>query len=325
MTGRCLRSCLLSALLVVAAGLVSCSDGSTSPETGDRVVDALPLALGNRWEYALEQSIFVQEDTTLPAFEAFSTGRQIVTINRTENIGGLEAFALKFDHVMGFVFRAGADTVLERRYLAPTPDGKVLLKADEAVYNPTGGFIPFSHNESGTRLGTMIEIGGKERFISLNKLAYLIADPRGSILPRADRDGSLLASDGIQNNENAIFYENEYIFLFNELYKGLKWVSLAAGGVGGVDISQRVSNILPELDGYDGPIAEIEETNTLVGAAASEFYVQRFYYKGGVGLIRAEISDPEFLIIAQFPDGSIEFIGIGTWTFIKTLTSYSLR
>ncbi len=318
------RFALPAALLVLS---LSCGDDSTSPVSGDRVIDSFPLELGNSWEYALEQSVYVpRQDTTQPPISLSSTGRQLVSITRTENIGGLESFGMKTTHMIDYLFSEGSDTVIERRYFAPAGDGRVLLRAEQAIFNPGGGFIPFANggDSNKPRYGTLIEVDGQQKFISLETLGYLLSDTRGSFFRGQAPGSSLLASDGLENDDNTILYRNDYVYVHNELYKGLKWVSLAAEGVGGIDISNSVTNILSELDGRQGPIAEVEQTNSLIGALASEQYRQRFYYKGGVGLIRAEISDPGFIIIAQYPDSS-SYIGIGTWSFVKTLTSYNVR
>jgi hypothetical protein len=304
--------------------LTGCSEDNVTGVSSDRVTDPFPLALGNRWEYALEQSIFVHEDTTKPPITESSTGRQVLTIDRTEMITGDEAFGVTFYHVMDFLFTEGADTVLETHYLAPRGE-KLLLKAEEAVYNPTGGFIPFSKTNNRVRIGTKIKIGGVSRFISLERLAHLLLDTGGLIQPAGAGSGLALASDGIQNKDNVVFYPDDYIFVFNELYKGRNWVSAAAQGVGEVNITQEVTNILSELGEFDGPIAEVELLNRFIVATASEQYKIRFYYKSGVGLVQAEISDPEFMIWRWRSDGSIEFLGIGTWTFIKKLVDYTVK
>jgi hypothetical protein len=310
----------LAALLVMS---LSCSDDSTSPATGDRVIDSFPLKLCNSWEYTLQQSIYVErEDTT---FSLSSAGRQSVKITRTENIGGLESFGMQTTHMIDYLFSEGSDTTIEQRYFAPTSDGRVLLKADQAVYNPSGGFIPFANGNNEPVYGTMIEVDGQEKFISLEMLGYLLSDSRGSLFA-GQQSGTLLASDGVQNDENSFIYADDYLYLYDELYKGLRWNSVTADDVNEIDISARVDNILGELDGYDGPIAEVTRTNSLIGASAlnSEQFTQRFYYKGGIGLVKAEISDPEFLIIIQFPDSTLE-LGVGTWTFTKSLSSHSVR
>ncbi len=311
----------IAALLVLS---LSCSDDSTSPATGDRVIDSFPLALGNSWEYTLDQSIYVKrEDTTI---SVSSTGRQSVRVTRTENIGGLESFGMQTTHMIDYLFSEGSDTVIEQRYFAPASDGRVLLKADEELYDPGNNFIPFSTNDNTPLYGTMIEVDGQDKFISLEMLGYFLSNSRGSLVRNRSNNATLLASDGVGSHDNAFVYTNDYIFLYDELYKGLRWTSVAGNSVDAIDISGRVTNILGELDGYEGPIAEVEQTNSLIGSNPmnSEQYAQRFYYKGGVGLVRAEISDPEFLIIVQYPDSSME-LGIGTWTFTKSLVSHSIR
>lgn len=305
--------------------LAGCSDdGGVTGVSSDIVTDPFPLALGNRWEYALEQSIFVHEDTTKPPITKSSTGRQVLSINRTEMISGDEAFGVTFYHVMDYLFTEGADTVLETHYLAPRGD-KVLLKAEERVYNPTGGFIPFSKTDNVARIGTKIKVGGVSRFITLERLAHLLLDSGTFYYLAAHNANTALASDGIQNKDNVFYYTEDYIFVFNELYKGRNWVSAAAQGVGEVNITQKVTNILSELGEFDGPIAEVELLNRFIVATASEQYKIRFYYKSGVGLVQAEISDPEFMIWRWPSDGSIEFLGIGTWTFIKKLVDYTVK
>jgi len=312
-------------LIVSLPMLTGCSDeGGVTGVSSDTVTDPFPLALGNRWEYALEQSIFVHEDTTQPPIAKSSTGRQVLTIDRTEMISGDEAFGVTYYHVMDFLFAEGADTVAETHYLAPRSD-RVLLKAEEVVYNPTGGFIPFSKTDNVPRIGTKVNIRGASRFVSLERLGRLLLDSESWYQPIADLSGPGLASDGIQNKENVFYYTEEYIFVLSELYKGRNWVSAAAQGVGGVDITQKVTNILSGVGEYEGPIAEVEESNTLIEAAASEQFKIRYYYKGGVGMVQAEISDPEFLIWLQHPDGSIEVLGVGTWTFIKRLVDYTVK
>ncbi len=311
----------LTALLVFS---LSCSDDSTSPTTGDRVIDAFPLKLGNSWEYMLEQSIYIEEeDTTLPPISFSSTGKQSIKITRTENIGGLESFGMQTTHMIGYLFSEGADTVIEQRYFAPTPDGRVLLKADQAVYNPGGGFIPFANGNNEPRYGTMIEVEGQDKFISLEKLGYLLSDTRGSFFTN-QQSGTLLASDGVENAENTFLYADDYLYLYSELYEGLRWNSVTAESVNDIDIAGRVTSILSELDGYEGPVAEVEQTNTLTSALSSDQYRQRFYYKGGVGLIRVEMSDSEFDIYAAFPD-SVVLLGLGTWTFTKSLGSHNVK
>ncbi|HLA39520.1 MAG TPA: hypothetical protein VJ417_05970, partial [Candidatus Glassbacteria bacterium] len=309
------------ALALLGLALASCGDNGPSGPPTDRVLDSFPLEVGYHWAYSLEQSIFVHEDTTQLPFTGASTGYQDISVSRTEMITGNEAFGVKIHHVMDYIFSVGADTVDEMRYLAPTTD-RVLLKAEQQVYNPTGGFIPLGETNLKPRLGTLLEVGGAKKFISLEKLAYLLGSPRGWKLPKPGDSLPELASDGIINRNDVIVYDTDYIFVFNQLYKGLNWVSQAAGGVGEVDVSQKVTNILESLYGYEGPVAEVEETNTLIGGASSQKFVLRYYYKGGVGLIRAELSDPEFLIILQLPDGSLEFLGVGTWTFIKKLSDF---
>ena len=311
------------ALVALAAAAVGCSDNGPAGPPADRVFDPYPLDVGNRWSYNLEQSIFVQEDTTLPPTTGSSTGYQNISITRTEVITGDEAFGVTLHHVMDFIFSEGADTVVETRYLAPKAD-RVLLKADQAVYNPTGGFIPLAQTGGKPQLGTLINLNGQEKFISLEKLAYLLASPRGSLLPKPESPLPVLASDGIINRDDVIFYETDYIYVFNELYKGLNWVSQPAGSVGGIDVSQKVTNILESLDGFEGPIAEVEQTNSLIEGASSENYKQRYYYKGGVGMIRAELSDPGFMIIQRLSDGTLYYLGIGTWTFVQKLTDYKV-
>ncbi len=308
--------------LLLPAG---CSDdGGVTGVSSDIVTDPFPLALGNRWEYTLEQSIFVHEDTTQPPITKSSTGRQVLTINRTEMISGDEAFGVTFYHVMDYLFTEGADTVMETHYLASRRD-KVILKAEERVYNPTGGFIPFSKTDNVARIGTKIKVGGVSRFITLERLAHLLLDSGTFYYLAADNANTALASDGIQNKDNVFYYTEDYIFVFNELYKGKNWVSAAAQGVGEVNITQEVTNILSELGEFDGPIAEVELLNRFIVATASEQYKIRFYYKSGVGLVQAEISDPEFMIWRWRSDGSIEFLGIGTWTFIKKLVDYTVK
>ncbi|HUU26219.1 MAG TPA: hypothetical protein VM123_00270 [archaeon] len=316
---------LLFYLLPLALVLAfrGCSDNNPAGPAGDRVMDSYPLALGDTWDYSMEMSISVQEDSTQPPISLSTSGRQHLEIKRTEMITGDEAFGIMFWQEMGRLFDTGLDTTMEVHYLAPSGD-KILLKAEEGVYY-TGGFIPFSKTSGAKRLGTKIKVGGASRFITLESLARLLLGTAGPGLLAEGETGPALASDGIQKKENVYFYDTEFIFTYSELYKGRSWISMEAGGVGGVEITQKVTNILPELSGYGGPIAEVERSNTLIEAAASEQYKQRYYYKGGVGIVQAEIYDPEFDIWASLPDGSIIYLGRGTWAVIKTLESYQVK
>ena len=317
---RYLTIIALAALVVLTA----CSDDATSPVNGEVVTDSYPLALGNHWEYTLDQSVYVEregeEDISVSA-----GGSQSVTVTRTENVGGDESFAMTYTHIVDYLFSVGTDTVVEHRYFAPTSDGRILLKAEEIIYNPGNNFIPFGDGNSEPVYGTLIEVDGKQEFISLETLGYLLSDPRGTFFDNR-RNGTSLASDGLLNNENAFVYADDRVYMYKDLYEGLKWVSQDAQQADDIEISGRVTAVLDEVDGYQGPIAVVEELNSLTAGALGigEQFVQRFYYKGGVGLIRAEISDPDFLIIVQNNDGSAE-LGIGTWTFTKTLDSHSIQ
>lgn len=317
-------------LLIVTAAiygfLILCgcgSDNTTGPVT-DRVVGAYPLALGNTWEYSITMSIFVQEDTTKPLVSLSTTGSQVVEIKRTEMITGDEAFGVTYHQDMGRLFDpTGRDTTVETQYLARRGD-KVLLKAIEAIYS-TGGFIPFASVLKGTTFGARIKIGGVERFMTLENLARLLLNSAGAAFSSLQTQLPQLSSDGIQNRDNVFFYDMDYIFVYDELFKGKRWVSAEAQGVGGTEISQKVTNILPELSSVEGPIAEVEVNNKFIEASSSVQYKQRYYYKGGVGLVQAEIYDPEFMIWGNMPDGSIVYLGVGTWSVVKKLETYSIK
>ncbi|MBN2290374.1 MAG: hypothetical protein JXQ83_13650 [Candidatus Glassbacteria bacterium] len=311
-------------LPALASLLTGCSDkGSTSVDT-DVVTDPYPLAVGNYWEYRLTQSIFVESNSdSLPDWSLSSTGSQRVSITRTESITGDEAFGVSHHHVMGYLADPlSADTTVEVHYLAPRGD-RILLKGILTTYN-TGGFIPFSLDSGAERLVARVGAAGSGRYIPLTRLARQLLEPVPAAFS-ASRLDALLASDGVVNLDEFFSYEKDYLFVFNELFKGRHWVSVEAGGVGGVDISQKVTNILPSLSGFEGPIAEVEMYNTFVDYAASEQYKIRYYYKSGVGIIQAELSDPEFFIWLTLPNGEILFLGIGRWTVIKELTGYQVK
>ena len=316
----------IGSLVVLTAALclcLSCSDGPTAVSS-NVVTDPYPLEVGNYWEYNLVQSIFVESDSdTLPDWSLSSSGRQRVSVTRTEAITGDEAFGVRHHHVMGYLLDpAKADTTIEIHYLAPRSD-RILLKAIETAYN-TGGFIPFGFNSGVKRLVTRIQQGGVSRYIPLSRLTRLLLEPVPSMVPASELD-AMLASDGVQNRENVYLYDYDYILVFNEMYQGKRWVSAEAQGIGGVDISQKVTNILPELSGYEGPIAEVEMSNTFVEFASSEQYKIRYYYKSGVGIIQAELSDPEFMILLDLGNGQIVYLGIGEWAVVKKLTGHLVK
>lgn len=315
-----------STVLLAIALSVSCGEDTGTGVVSSRVTDPFPLALGNTWQYSMEQSIFIQEDTTEAPLVASSTGQQTVSIDRTEMITGDEAFGLKFTHYMNYLFGTGRDTVVEAHYYA-SRDDRVVLKAEAGIFNPTGGFIPFSENDTGRRrYGTWVEVDGAQKFVSLERLGHIMMGTGSHLWSGLDGgDAPLLASDGIINEENVVYYPEDFVFVFKELFKGRNWISNQAQGIGGLDIRQKVTNVLDGLGQFEGPIAEVERTNAFIEATVSNKYVQRYYFKSGIGLIQAEISDPEFLILLQMPDGSIEYLGIGTWTFVKRLESYSLN
>jgi hypothetical protein len=299
------------------------SDNTTGPVT-DRVIGAYPLALGNTWEYTITMSIFVHEDTTKPPISLSTTGRQVVEIKRTEMITGDEAFGVTYHQDMGRLFDpVGRDTTIETQYLARRGD-KVLLKAIEGIYS-TGGFIPLASTPGEKKFGIRMKIGGVERFITLENLARLLLNSAGAAFFSLQNRSLQLSSDGVQNKDNVFFYDKDYIFVFNELFKGKRWTSVEAQSVGGLEIAQKVTNILPELSGINGPIAEVEVNNKLIEAASSLQYKQRYYYKGGVGIVQAEIYDPGQTIAEIMPDGSIVFLGVGTWSVVKKLETYSIK
>jgi len=300
---------------------LGCSEGGPTAVATDVVTDPYPLAVGNYWEYELTQSIYVESDTNI--YSMSSTGRQAVSVTRTEAITGDEAFAVRHHHVMGYLTDpARADTTVEIQYLAPRSD-RIILKGIQTTYN-TGGFIPFGLKDNDKRLVTRVGPAGSGKYIPLTRLARQLMDPVPLLLSTSGLD-ALLASDGVINREDFFFYDTDYLLVFKELYKGKRWVSVGAQGVGRVDISQKVTNILPSLSGFEGPIAEVEMYNTFVEYASSDQYKIRFYYKSGVGIIQAEISDPEFPIKLLLPTGEILDLGIGQWTVVKKLTRYEIK
>jgi len=312
---------MLFAALITLAG---CSDESNPGAVSQCVDNAYPLEVGNRWEYVVEQSVFVEhQDSTRPPTTVSSTGRQIVTITRTEAIKGDEAFGVLLTHYMGQLFDTGEDTTMEIHYLAPHGD-KIYLRAKQFVYN-TGNFIPLAKSDGVKKTGMRYKVGGESRVITLERLARMLLDPAGWNLSLPGTVEPFLSSDGLQNRDDVVFYENDYILVFKNLCKGRNWISEEAEEIGGIEVSQKVTNILDELSGFQGPIAEVELTNTFIEATDSEEFRIRYYYKSGVGIVQAEISDPNIPIFARLPDGGIEYLGIGTWTVIKTLVDYTVK
>jgi hypothetical protein len=309
-------------LLQVALFLYpGCGDDGPIIPASDIVTDPYPLAVGNSWEYELNQSIYVQSDTLI--WSLSSTGIQKVSVTRTEAITGAEAFGVQHHHAMNYLLDPStADTTIEEYYLAPGDDG-IILKGILSTYN-TGGFIPFGLQEDVEQLVTRVGGAGSGSYIPLTRLSRQLMGP--ALSPAfTSRLDAMLASDGVINRDEFYAYEDDYLYVSNELYKGKRWVSSEAGGVGGVDISQRVTNILPSLSGFEGPIAEVEINNTFVDVTASEQYKIRYYYKSGVGIIQAELSDPEFMIFLNVPGVGVLYLGIGEWVMVKKLTSYSVK
>jgi hypothetical protein len=313
---------LILAALSVLAFAAGCSEDNGTAVVTDRVLDPLPLALGNSWQYTLEMSISVAGDTIRPTVSKSALGLQSVSISRTEAISGDESYGLRYFHVMGRLFDTGADTTVETHYVALRGD-EVLQKAIQINYG-TGGFVPLGRAEGPARLLTKISVGGTTHYISLENLARLLLAPSPGSLSLTGRSGAALASDGIQNDENSVFYDFDYILLYSELFKGRKWISQQASGAGGVEVSQKVTNVLPSLSGIDGPIAEVEESSSFIETDQTTRMSIRNYYKGGVGLVQAEIYDPEAYIVAQYPD-SIVFLGVGTWQVVKKLAGYTVK
>jgi len=302
---------------------LGCSDKNPTAVVSDVVTDPYPLKLGNYWDYSLTQRIYIEAEDSLPPWSLSSTGSQRVSISRTEAITGEEAFGVRHHHVMGYMMDPmKADTTVEIHYMAPRGD-RIVLKGIQFGYN-TGGFIPFGLSEGVEGLVTRIGDAGSGRYVPLTKLARQLLSPVPMVSLSSGLD-ALLASDGLINRDDFLAYENDYLLVFNELYKGRQWVSLKAGGVGGMEISQKVTNILPSLSGFEGPIAEVEMYNTYVEATSSDQYKIRYYYKSGVGIIQAEISDPEFPIGLMMPDGQILDLRIGLWEVVKKLTDYQVQ
>lgn len=305
---------------------VACSDDENSPTGASaNVVDnPLPLDVGNRWDYLISQEISMDTDDNGTAdFSASSAGYQSVSITRTEAFSEGEAFGLEHYHLMQRLQDPSViDTTIEVHYLAPVKD-KILLKAIETVQNNSGGFIPFSSTRKKDKAYTRISVGGNEIEITLDELGRLLLEPLPAYIPGENLD-ALLASDGIQNSDNVIYYDFDYTYVYDELYNGQNWVSAEALGVGGVEISQRVTNVLDELDGFEGPIAEVTLSNTFIDFYQSDQLKIRYYYKSGIGIIRAEIYDPAILIFLDLGDGNF-IIGEGTWAVLKQLAAYTVK
>ncbi len=322
-----LRKYALPFALAILAATGCGDDKGPAGISSDRVIDPLPLALGNSWEYSVEQHAYIdvelEDGSTIP-LHFTSNGSQTVDVTRTEAISGDEAYGLRYIHIMDYIFSTGADTTVEVHYLAPRGD-KLLLKAIESGYN-TGGFIPLSVNGApqGKRLLAKVSSGGVTRYVPLERLgmALLDAEPTEGLLLSGV---TALASDGVQNREDVYFYSYDYVMLYNELYKGRRWISSAAASVGGMEISRKVTNILDELSGYEGPIAEVEETNSIIESISTLTYKLRFYYKGGVGIVQAEIYDSDFDFYTYDEDGNTYKIGTGAWQVVKKLTSHTLK
>lgn len=317
-----IRHIPLTALGLALILTFSCSDGGPSGVSSDRVSDPWPLELGNSWDYSLEQNAFITRDTPPYNLQLTSYGSQKVSITRTEAITGDEAFGVRIFHVMEYMLSEGADSTVEIHYLARRGD-KILLKAVEYGYN-TGGFIPFG-TVAGTKQRLLAKVSTENgtRYLPIEQLARALLNPESSASLKAG-GGPSLASDGIQNNENADFYSSDYILLYDDLYKGRAWISSAAQSVGGIEISRRVTNVLPALSGFEGPIAEVEETNSLIESSETTSYKLRFYYKGGLGIVQAEIYDTDFDFYVLTDEG-IDYLGRGTWQVVKKLQSYTVK
>ncbi len=303
--------------------LAACGDdnGPAGPGGNAVVENAFPLALGDRWTYLLEQSVFIIDGEALPDSTRISAnGLQTVEATRTEVAGGEEAIGLRYDHIMGQLFLTGADTTVEIHYLARRGD-KVLLKAIEGVYG-TGGFIPFSleGQSARDRLWTRVRIDGQERFITLHQLARRLLVGPSPILA----SGTALSSDGLQNRDDVFFYEWDYVYSQQRLYQGLGWTSAEAAGAGGMEVKHQVTAILPSLSGYEGPIAEVRETNSLIEQTGSVQTVYRYYYKGGVGMIQAEYFEPDIDVYGPDSLGIFSYYGTGTWEVKKRLLDHQL-
>ena len=314
---------ILTVILAILAG--GCSDSGTTGANTQVVVDPFPLSVGNRWEYSIEMRVafIMEEDSTL--FTSSATGSQVVTVSRTEVIDGEESYGLLFDQVLGRVFatESGLDTTLEVQYYIPRKD-RVILKAIEGVYS-TGGLYPLSKTGTEKRYGTLIGSGGSRKFITLERLAYLLLNAAGGRLLPGLQSSPELASDGLQNRDGVFIYESDYLYLFNELFKGKSWTSIQAQDGGGLTITQKVTNVLSELSGYEGPIAEVEITNSFMDIFGGDSYKQRAYYKSGVGLLQSEISDSDFDIFTPVDNNTVVKLGTGLWEVVKKLTRYEIK
>ena len=291
---------ILSLCFISLICVVSCSDSPTGPDS-NVVTNPLPLAVGNRWDYTIDQAMSIDTDEDgVNDLSATSTGYQSVSINRTEAFSEGEAFGLEYNYILQYLTDPSlADTTVEVHYLLPLKD-KILFKASETIQNNTGGYIPFGENNNKTnKLYTRISIKGNYVDVTFNELSRLLLNPLPTVTPEQELD-AWLASDGLQNSDNTYYYDFDYIEVYNNLFKGFDWTSAEALGVGGVRISQEVTNILSELDGFEGPIAEVTLSNTFIDFYKSEQLVIRYYYKSDIGVIRAEIYAPL--------SGSVSFI-----------------
>jgi hypothetical protein len=305
---------------------LGCSDSDTTGANTQVVVDPFPLSVGNRWEYSLEMrvSFIMEEDNTLFTYSA--TGSQVVTVSRTEVIDGEESYGLLFNQVTGRFFdpESGLDTTLEVQYYIPRKD-RVILKAIEGVYG-TGGLMIQSKSGTEKRYGTLIGYGGSRKFVTLERLAFLLMNAAGGRLLPGLQSSPELASDGLQNRDGAFIYESDYLYLFNELFKGKSWTSIQAQGGDGLTITQKVTNVLSELSGYEGPVAEVEVNNSYIDLFGGTSYKQRNYYKPGVGLLQSEISDSDFDFFTPVDNNTaVKFVGTGLWEVVKKLTRYEIK
>jgi len=69
----------------------------------------------------------------------------------------------------------------------------------------------------------------------------------------------------------------------------------------------------------------VEETNSIIESISTLTYKLRFYYKGGVGIVQAEIYDSDFDFYTYDEDGNTYKIGTGAWQVVKKLTSHTLK
>ena len=186
-----------------------CSDENPTGVNTDTVTDPYPLKLGNYWDYSLAQSIYVEaQEDSLPPWALSSTGRQYVSITRTEAITGEEAFGVRHHHVMGWLTDPlRADTTIDTHCMAPR-SYRIVLTGFLYGYDKASA-IPLSLATGEDRLVVRAGPAGSGRYIPLNTLARQLLDPVPMLTNTSGLD-ALLVSDGVINQDDFFAYENDY-------------------------------------------------------------------------------------------------------------------